>query len=335
MRLRNLFLIGLSLLPLAAATAKAETSELRFSKGIGIAFLPMMVLEHERLIEKHAAATGLGQIKVSWLTLGGPSVANDALLAGRLDFAAVGTTAMAILWDKTRGNIGVKGAASLVSLPMFLNTCDPNIKSLSDYTSKDRIAVTAVKVSLPALVLQIAAQKAFGKTGLNRYDPLTVSMSHPDATAALMSCGTEIKSHFTSPPFQYQQLKNPKIRTVANSDDILGGPATFSMLVSTERFREKNPKTIAAFYSAYDEALGIIKDNKNLTADIYLKVSGDTSSSKEEILAMLNAPAVRFTATPENTMQIIDFMHQVGMIENKPASWKDLFFPELGNRQGS
>ena len=61
------------------------------------------------------------------------------------------------------------------------------------------------------------------KVGL---DALTVSLSHPDAQVALLSGASEITAHFSSPPFQYQQLEKPGIRTVLSSYDVLGGPAT-------------------------------------------------------------------------------------------------------------
>src|SRR5437016_13675788 len=80
----------LSLFLLALGAAHAETNELRISKGFGMHYLPLYVTEHERLIEKHAAAAGLGDIKVVWSTIDGGNVFNDAMLAGALDVASLG-----------------------------------------------------------------------------------------------------------------------------------------------------------------------------------------------------------------------------------------------------
>src|SRR5205085_1694119 len=81
---------------------------------------------------------------------------------------------------------------------------------------KDKIALPAVKVSIQAVTLQMAAEKVFGEGQQNRLDSLTVSMSHPDAQVALLSGASEVTAHFSSPPFQYQQLKKPGIHTVLN-----------------------------------------------------------------------------------------------------------------------
>jgi len=46
-------------------------------------------------------------------------------------------------------------------------------------------------------------------------------------------------------------------------------------------------------------------------------------------------PHVKFTTTPENVMKYVDFMHSIGSIKNRPASWKDMFFPEIHGAPGS
>src|SRR3982074_2208164 len=74
----------------AASVARAETNELRISKGFGIHFLPLYIMEKLKLVEKHAAAAGLGDVKVSYRVIDGGNVINDAMLAGVRDIAAGG-----------------------------------------------------------------------------------------------------------------------------------------------------------------------------------------------------------------------------------------------------
>src|SRR5437879_830561 len=85
-------------------------------------------------------------------------------------------------------------------------TRNPNVKTISDFRDGDRIALPAVKVSAQAVLLQMAAEQAFGAGQQNRLDPLTVTMSHPDAMQALLSGQSEVNAHFGSPPFQYQEV---------------------------------------------------------------------------------------------------------------------------------
>src|SRR3954470_6011546 len=72
----------------AILPATAEPNTLKAAKQYGLSYLPLMIMEDQKLVEKHAAALGLGDLKVQWLTLGGPSAMNDALLSGGLDFAS-------------------------------------------------------------------------------------------------------------------------------------------------------------------------------------------------------------------------------------------------------
>ncbi len=72
---------------------------------------------------------------------------NDAIISGNLDFASGGVGPLLTIWGKTRTNLGVKGVAALNSMPLYLNTINPNVKTIKDFTDKDRIALPAVQES--------------------------------------------------------------------------------------------------------------------------------------------------------------------------------------------
>ncbi len=316
-------------------TAQAETGEVRLAQQYGISYLPLMLIEQNRLLEKHAAARGLGEIKVTWSKFAGGNVMNDALLSGSLDFAAAGVAPATTLWAKTRGTQSeVKLVTAMNSMPMYLNTRNPNVRSIKDFTEKDKIALPAVKVSIQSVTLQMAAEKLFGEGNHNKLDALTVTLSHPDALVALLSGSSEISAHFTTPPYQYQELEKAGIHTVLNSYDVLGGPATLNVIYTTARFREANPKIYQAFLAAFEEAIALINRDKRAAAEFYLKYSKDKDTVKD-ILAMLNDPQIEFTQTPKNITRYADFLFRIGTIKYRPASWKELFFPEIHHLSGS
>jgi NitT/TauT family transport system substrate-binding protein len=324
-----------ALLLAASAPARAETGEVRAAQQFGLSYLALMMMEDGKLVEKHAKAAGLGEIKVSWAKLGGPGAMNDALLSGGLDFGSGGVPSLITLWSKTRGTPEeVRGVGALNSMPVNLVTSNPNVRSIRDFTENDKIAVTTVKVSTQALLLQMAAAKEFGEQNYARLDPLTVSLPHPDAMTALLSGGTTITAHFSSPPFQYQEAARPGIRTILSNYEILGGPATFNVVWSTARFRDANPRTYAAFVAAFEEATATINRDKRAAAEVYKRMSG-TKETLEELLKMMEDPLVEYTLAPKSTMKTAEFMAKVGTIKEKPASWRDLFFPNVYQLQGS
>lgn len=337
MKLKRLMSLGAVMMVALIGTAgqaRAEMSEITVAQQYGIGYLPLMVMQQHGLIEKQARAAGLGELKVVWRKFAGSNVANDALLSGNLQFAAVGVPPLITMWAKTKGNLDVKGVAALNSMPIYLNTRDPNVKAMKDFTEKDKIALPAVKVSVQAVTVQMAAEKAFGEGNAHKLDSLTVSMSHPDGMIALMSGKSEINSHFTSPPFQYQELEKPGVHTVLNSYDVMGGATSFVVVWATSRFREANPKIYMAFLNALKESIDYINQDKKRAAEIYIKAS----NSKEPvaaILKMLNDPEIEYTMTPKNVMKYADFLYKIGSIKDKPASWKDLFMPEIHSLPGS
>ena len=318
---------------LFALAARGEMSEIKVAQQYGISYLPLMLMEEQKLIEKHAKAAGL-DVKVGWAKFAGGNVMNDALLSNSLQFASGGVGPLVTLWSRTKGNLDVKAVSAINSMPLYLNTRNPNVKTIKDFTEKDRIALPAVKVSIQAVTLQMAAEKAFGEGQQGKLDSLTVSLSHPDAQIALLSGASEITAHFGSPPFQYQQLEKPGIHTVLNSYDVLGGPATFNVVWTTSKFRSENPKLYDAFVKALDEATASINRDKKAAAEAYLRIAKD-KDTVADILAMLNDPAIVYTTTPQNVMKYVDFMAKIGSIKVRPDSWKDLFFPNIHGAAGS
>ena len=144
-------------------------AEIKVAQQYGISYLPLMVMEDQKLIEKHAKAAGV-DVKVGWSKFAGGNVMNDALLSGSLQFASGGVAPLITLWAKTHGNLDVKAVAAINSMPLYLNTRNPAVKTIKDFTDKDRIALPAVKVSIQAVTLQMAAEKAFGEGQEHKLD---------------------------------------------------------------------------------------------------------------------------------------------------------------------
>jgi NitT/TauT family transport system substrate-binding protein len=328
--------IGAALgIALAATGARAEVNEVRISKGYGILYLPLIVMADQKLLEKQAAKAGLGDIKVDWLMLDGGNVINDAMMAGSLDFAGIGAPGFMTLWSKAKGipNVEVVGISALSSTSLYLNTNNPAVKTLKDFTEADKIALPGIKTSLSAVVLQMVTAHEFGRDNYAKLDPLTVGLPHPEGLAALKSGKTEITGHFTSPPFSYLELKDPKIHRVVNSVDVIGN-ITLDVTFSPKRFVDANPKTTEAFLAALDEANAFIENNKSVAAEIFVKNS-NVKVSMDDVTEMLNDKDTQFSTTPTKVMDFAEFMHLAGTIKVKPADWTDLFIPQLHDRKGS
>src|SRR5436853_4048284 len=244
-------------------TTAASAQEVRIARQFSMGYLQFNVMEHEKLLEKHAAALGLKDVKIAWTIFNGPDAMNNALISDSIDIAAGGVPGLVTLWARTKGTANeVRGISAFSSQPFLMNTRSEHIKSLADLKDSDRIAVPAVKVSVQAVALQMAAAKLYGQANYGKYDSLTVSMSPPDATIALLAGSGEISCVFSVPPFQFQQLEKPGVRTILNSFDIMDGPHTFTCAWTSARFRDKNPLLYKALITALKEATDLVDKDR-------------------------------------------------------------------------
>ncbi|MBY0295730.1 MAG: ABC transporter substrate-binding protein [Methylobacterium sp.] len=325
---------GLAMTAALAAPAVAAEGRLRIAKQFGVVYLLLNVAEDQKLIEKHGKEAGL-DIAVEYVQLSGGAAVNDALLSGSIDIASAGVGPLFTLWDRTRGRQAVKGVASLGNFPYYLVTNNPAVKTIADFSDKDRIALPAVGVSVQARILQWASAKLWGDKDFAKLDRISVAVPHPEAAAAIIKGGTEITGHFGNPPFQDQELaENPKARIVLNSYDVQGGPASSTVLYATEAFYKDSPKTYRAFLDALDEAARFITADPARAADIYLKATG-SRIDRALLVKVITNPEVSFKIEPQNTLGLGQFMHRVGAIKAEPKTLSDYFFADPRIAAGS
>lgn len=217
---------------------------------------------------------------------------------------------------------------------MYLLTKNPNIKSLKDFTEKDKIAVPTIKVSSQATILQMAAEKEFGPGQHGKLDSITLQLGHPDATLSILSPVSEINSHFSLPPFQNIALKDPKVHKVLSSLDVFGGPVNNAIVFATSKFRDANPKIMGAVIAAITEAMAKIKSDPKAAVDIYLSKVKEKQSA-QELVELLKEPGVVFEVAPIGMFKFASFMARVGTIKTTPASWKDFFFEDIHGLAGN
>jgi len=322
--------------PLGYGVAQpAETAAIRLSHGYGILYLPLMVMRDQKLLEGQLARAGLPPAEVSWVMFDGGNVINDAMLAGTLDIAGTGAPGFVTLWAKARGvkRAEVVGVSGLSTCALSLNCNRPGIKSLADFGPEDKIALPGIKTSLAAVVLQMLVAQQFGAENYARLDPMTVGLPHPEAYGALMSGRTEIAAHFASPPFSILELAEPRIHRVIAASEVLGD-GTLDVVFSPRRFVDANPRTMAAFLAALDEANALIAATPERAAQSFIRLSA-AKMAEADVLAMVRDPDTKFDTTPHGVMAYARFMGQVGSIKAPPAAWSEMFMPALANRPGS
>ena len=325
--------IGAALSVFGALPSIAETVNVRLARQFGIGYMPLTLVQEQGLLEKHAQEAGV-DVTTEWLRFTGGSGMNEALLSGNLDIAAGGTTPMLTIWARTQNNLGIKGLAALSSMPLHLVTTNPEVESIADFSRGDKIALPAVKTSIQAITLQMAAEKYLGEGRHADLDAFTVSMGHPDAQLALMGGQSEINAHFGSPPFQNLEIKDPRARKVLDSYDVLDGPHTFTVIWAKNDFVEGNPEIVAALMAALEESISFIQENPEEAARIWAAAES-TNLTHEEIVALITDEQTRWTTEPERLLPYLNYMARVGLVQQDTDDWRDLFFDTVRDSDGS
>jgi len=312
--------------------AAAEGPDFHVARQPGVVYLQAILMEEKKLIEKQAAALGLNDAKVKWSIITSGGVMTEALVSSSIDMAITGISNMLLLWDRTKG--GSKSVAGVAGVPFLLLTRNANVKTLKDFGTEDRIAVPTIRASMQAMMLGMALEQAYGPGQHGRLDTNQVQLGHPDALQALINPRHEVNSHFSIPPFQNIALKSPEVHAVLNSIDVLGGPATITNAWAMQKYVDANPLKIKAFLAALDEANDWIAKDPKGAAEVYLAATKE-KISVDELVEVIKQPGSIFSATLQRSMLWADYMHRIGLIKTKPASWKDYSFPAIQDRAGS
>jgi len=317
----------------SATVAGAEPRVVRIATQYGISYLPLTIMAEKKLLESEGKKLGL-DLTTDWIRFTGGPPMNEALISGNLDFASGGVGPMVTIWARTQNNLKVKGICAINSMPLWLNTINPNVKTIKDFTEKDRIALPAVRVSMQAVILQMAAEKVFGKGQEHKLDQWTVSLSHPDGLAQMMSGKSEISAHFTSAPFMYTELEDKRVHRVLNSYDVFGGPHTFNVVWATSKLYEGEPKIVQAFLAALRIAMKEINDDPAAAAALWVKADKSklTPAQAEKIIRDKDNT---WTLTPQKVMDVAGYMGRVKMVPATPTSWKDMFIDAVHDLPGS
>ena len=296
---------GLAFAAITTAT-RADVGEVRLGQQFGAVYLPAMVMENQKLVEKQLAAAGMGDVKVGWVKLGGPAAVNDAMLSGNVHFACQGVPSLAVVWDRTRSGIAVKALGALANNNQWLNTRNADIKSLKDFTEKDRIAVPSLKVSTQAIMMHIAAEQLWGQGNHAKLDHIIVGLPHPEAMAAVLKSGHEVNTHFATSPFHEAEMKGG-LRTVTTAYDIMGGPTTGVTFTSNEKFRAENPKVFAAVNKAFEESFVWINSDKRRAARLYIDMTKEKKLTEDELTAWIAETEVRFPSLFLEIVLVTDY----------------------------
>jgi NitT/TauT family transport system substrate-binding protein len=318
---------------IAAPVVRAQSAlSVKFVQQRGLLYLPIDMMVTGGVLQKEADKLGLGKVEASATTLSGPGPVIDAVLSGSADYGTAALPSLVTLWEKTHGRPNeVRAVGTVSNGAMTLYTINPKVKTITDFTEDDRIAVPTVGLSFNAIMLQMAAEKQWNDP--HRLDHLTVSLGHPDAVAAL-SAGygkAIITAHIGVQPYTEQGLKLPSAHVITDSREVFGGTLTQIVLLSTKTTREKNPTLFKAVANALKEAIKVANADKSAAAVLW-KQAQNAPDSVESLVHLLDDPGFEFTSQAHRIAHFTAFLNRIGSMKSVINDWRDLFW-EAPNEQ--
>jgi NitT/TauT family transport system substrate-binding protein len=325
---------GVSLLAAPAIVGAQTPLKVSFVQQRGLLYIPVDIMVSGGILQQEATKLGLGKIEATATALSGPGPIIDALLSGAADYGTAALPSLLTLWEKTRGTANeIKAVGTMSNGAMTLYTINPNIKTLADFTDRDRIAVPTVRLSFNAMMLQMAAEQQWNEP--HRLDHLTVALGHPDAVTAL-SAGygkATVTAHIAVQPFTDRGLKLPGAHIITDSRKVFGGPLTQITLLATKQTKEKNPTLFKAVANALDESIKVANADKRAAAALWKDVQ-KAPENIDDLVIQLNDPGFEFTARPQRIAHFTAFLNRIGTMKAKVGDWKELFWETAHHRQG-
>lgn len=307
-----------------------QPGEIKIGIGHGIGFLPLYLASDLKLFDKYARAAGLPQrIVVQRYNSAAPL--RQAMSKGELAAVALGLPAFLMARETQKPMVAISG---ITTLPLVLLTAQPNIKSIADFKAGQHIAVPLL--SAPQMrYLRLQAEQSPSPGLWTRLQQQVVVMPHQDALDAMTGGKREIAAYFASPPFTQVALKDPKVRAVMSSVDVLGGKSSFFIIAAPRTTLAANPKLAEVVAKAIDEASAMIAKDPKRAAMTWLKYEPSHSLDVRAVEAVLRDLKDEFGSGVYGVSVTAALMNREGKLNGAVANWKDVVAPAIADGPGS
>ncbi|MCD6343140.1 MAG: ABC transporter substrate-binding protein [Spirochaetaceae bacterium] len=267
----------------------------------GLAYAPVSAARLKGWFKEEVPET-----EFKWQTAGNAATVRESILAGKLDGGFMGIPPYLIGKDR-----GMKwtAAAAVARAELGLVTVQPGVDTLGDIPENMRIALPQPG-SIQHILLAMAADRELGDAGI--FDNRLITLSHPDGLTALMA-GTEVKAHFTSPPYLQKELMIPGARLILDGNEAFGGEFTFIIAVFSDDFIKSHPEELAGVRRAIQRGADWLNENPDeaaaFLADYY-------RMEESELGRIFHSAALSYGGDILGMEDFQDFMLKRGYLKN-------------------
>ncbi|MGM0378805.1 MAG: ABC transporter substrate-binding protein [Bacillota bacterium] len=298
-------LIFLSLVSCSYKDTSAN-KELVIADQFGLAYAPVQIMKEKKFLEKR-----LKDYNIKWVKLGNASAIREAIVSEKLDVGFTGIPPFIIGYEN---DTPWKIITGLSQSPLGLVSSDKSIKTLKDIEKTFKIALPQPG-SIQHILLSMAAKDKLNDS--KHFDKQLVSMSHPNGMSALNS-NSEIKLHFTSPPYLQKELEIDRNFLVISGKEAFGNEFTFIVGLGSKKLYE-NKDEYKAVKMAIFESIDFINKKPKETLNILSKYY---EYDKDTLKSLIYDKDMKFSKEIKGLDKFIDFMYENDMINKSYESDK-------------
>lgn len=282
---------------------------IRIAEQYGLAYAPVQLLRIEKNLEE------LGY-QVEWVRLMNTAAIREAMLAGRADIGFMGIPPFLIGRDQ---GMDWRIFTGLCRAPLGLVTLDEELRSLSDFTPDQRIALPQPG-SIQHILLSMAAERFLGEA--DQFDDRLVTLSHPDGFSALTS-GGDISAHFTSPPYLFEELKVPGARRIISGEEAFGAPFTFIVGAVRIEFAAENREILGEIKAALERKADSLNSSPEKSARL---LADEYGLSPELLEEYLGHEELVYSSEVRGLTRFQEFMFSAGLLDSPYSRSEELHF---------
>lgn len=291
----------------SANNSASSDKKITLAYQYGIAYLPVLIMEQQGLLEKHLPEG----YTVEYQVINSGTSINDGVTAGDIDVAYIGFAPA--ITGATKGIYKIY--SGIGAAPNGLITKDNSKKTLKDFKSGDQISVVGIG-SAQHLYLAMAAKEVLGDA--RALDSNLIAASHPDGLQSMLN--GQVTAQVTATPYLEQGIASEGVHEIEEVREAFPEGLPFIFGATSEAFHS-NTEAYQALVDATNEAFTYIEENKDASAEL---LSEKTDISKQDILKYMDQDDVFFSAPLPGIMEVAKFMYEEKFIDAEVTSLSDI-----------
>lgn len=292
----------------AACSKEEEKKVVRISISKSYGTTTSNIMKEYGILEKYLP----DNYEVEWKFMTSSSDMRDALVAGQLNIVC---TSLPTFITSYENGMPLALISFAGAVPIGLYGNDDTITSVADITTEDRIA-TKSKGNNGHIAFMIHNYMELGDA--YTLDDNIAIIQEAEALALLQSSDEYVAGNFSFP--YTVKAEEAGLHEIANYSQIIEDYGIGSTYFTTQDYYKENKEVIGALRAAQEEALQLIKDDKEGVAETLSTVF---EVPKEDIITALEQ------TPPTNEYKGYDklagFLYEIGLVEHEPTKFSEMF----------